>query len=134
MGGCFAVVIEFRGWAWKPTGQLRGQMSLTFGGERIDSCCKASRVNRGNRKLLQSSPSVLVEIFKSVGSLAGTLSIYGAAFVVAYLLQPETGCRTVEQADEFKMLRIGRLNRQLDHRCSLLEDLTATVEHEMIMG
>ena len=32
------------------------------------------------------------------------------------------------------MLRIGGLNWKLYHGCSLLEDLPAAVEHEMIMG
>ena len=55
------------------------------------------------------------------------------ALVVAHLLEPEAGGGAVEDAEQRKMVILGRGLRQLDHWRGPIEDLSASIQHEMIM-
>ena len=53
---------------------------------------------------------------------------------MTHLLEPEAGGGTVEDAEQGKVIILGRPLRQLDHRRRPIEDLPATIEDEMVMS
>src|SRR5690606_6292800 len=59
--------------------------------------------------------------------------IYGATFIVAYLLQIETSRRAIEQTEQPKMIVFRSGSRQLDHRRGAVEHLPAAIQHEVIV-
>ena len=54
-------------------------------------------------------------------------------FVVKYLLHPEARRGTVEQAEQVEVVVLGRIGRQLDDGGRLLEHLSASIEHEVVV-
>ena len=118
----------------KAVGQLRGEVGLALGGEAVEGPCEGGRPVRGKGELLQSRSRILVEVLECVGGLAGAAGIDCAALVVEHLLHPEAGHRAVEQAEKGQMVCFGGIRRELDDRGSLLEDLAAAVEHEVVVG
>ena len=56
-----------------------------------------------------------------------------AAFGLHHLLHPEARCGTVEQAEQGEMVVLGCVGGELDDRGRPVEDLAASVEHEMVV-
>lgn len=52
---------------------------------------------------------------------------------MAHLIEPETSGRRVEQPEQHQMIVLGRRAGQLDHWCSLLKYLPASIQHDVVM-